>query len=792
MLEFVGLKKEMSESLADMMSFGDSEIFTFALPPESEDFTYGQRVNETKTFGGSVFDDYGNDTFKIVISGSTVNNDKKFIYKGTAAVPGYLTGEQEIFKLRDLLYKGGKLKNLEDKKVYLYDLSKMNAVQIAVKSGSKGSWWKVHITSLKIKRAKDKPFTYNYTLEMTAYYDEKKLGGGLFSNIASAVSSAMNIVSNIQTAVATIEMAVATVGSIRKGLENCKQIFESLQSGNFSALGKVSMAVGLGGSVERTLLGTSMVNSLYNSAKSLMNDVKTLSRWEDIGTSDIVKSGSVSEDEKFTVTFNANGGHFEDDKETYEESVSYSQCAAKPSAIPTRENYEFAYWHLLSEPNKEFDFDETPIKTAVTLYAKWTQTSAVVSFNSRGGSAVASQTVAIGGKATKPETIPTRQGYIFTQWCSNFAATIAFNFETPINADTTLYAAWERVTALSVDFESNGGSAVESQSVERGGKVLYPVTPTKENYVFAGWFTDEELTEEYDFSQEVTSSFTLYAKWTHSYCDVVFDAKGGSPAETQKVVIGGKAAKPEDPAKEGYTFAFWCSDSGATNEFDFNTPINADTTLYARWVLNEYTVAFNSNGGSAVESQTVSHGGLAVFPAMPEKEGYSFYKWCDKYLENEFDFSTPIERDMTLFARWFGNSYQFTFESNGGTAIEPQTVENGKQAQRVVPAKEHNTFVGWHSDEELTKEFDFSTPIEHDTTVWAKWKVDQFTATFESNGGSAVDAQTVDYGTALTRPQNPTKAGKSFAGWHSDSELTQEYDFSAPVTQDITLYAKWS
>ena len=80
MLEIMGLQKEEGFSLSSALNFSGSEVFTFALPPEAEDFDYSQRVTETKTFGGAVFDDYGNDTFKITISGSTVNNEKKLIY----------------------------------------------------------------------------------------------------------------------------------------------------------------------------------------------------------------------------------------------------------------------------------------------------------------------------------------------------------------------------------------------------------------------------------------------------------------------------------------------------------------------------------------------------------------------------------------------------------------------------------------------------------------------------------------------------------------------------------------
>lgn len=792
MLEFIGLT-EKEGGVAGLLNFGTSEIFTFALPPESEDFDYSQRVTETKTFGGAVFDDYGNDTIKITLSGSTVNNERKLIYKGTKALPGYLTGEQEIFKLRDLLYKSGKLINLEDKKVYLYDLSKMSMLQIAAGSPSKNNWWRVQIKSLKIKRSKDKPFTYNYTLEMVGYYEEKKEIPSLFgSGFADFVSQAQEVLDVVNESFAAIETAAGICADIGEGIKRTEELFEKINNGKMSAASIIQMS----GGAERLLLGTSVVNSTYNAAKSTVIMCNKLPEFNDkMGLSnETTKSGNISEDEKFTVTFDANGGHFADEKEKSEEKVSYSQTATKPSTDPTRENYEFSYWYQLSNSDKEFDFSGTPIKGDIILFAKWVQKKATVIFNSRGGSSVASQTVDIGGKATKPETDPARTGYNFTQWCSNFAATIAFNFETPITADTTIYAAWERITAVSVTFDTDGGSSVEAQNIEPGNKIVKPDNPTKQYYSFGGWFSDEECTTEFDFNTEITVAITLYAKWVRSYYKVTFDSKGGSDIEEQTVYNGGTVTVPETPpAKEGYTFAFWCTDSAATNQFNFETLITADTTLYARWVLNVYTVQFNSNGGSGIQNQSVNHGELVVFPLMPVKENYSFNMWCtDKTLEVEFSFSTPITSDRTLYARWFGSSYSFAFESNGGNSIPVQTIENGKKAQRVVPAKEGNEFKGWFIDEELEQEFDFDTPIEHDTTVYAKWQPEQFTVTFESNGGSDVESQTVDYGNTATQPDNPTKSGNAFIGWFSDEELTQGYDFSTSVAADITLYAKWS
>lgn len=138
-----------------------TDAFTFSVPPENEDFVFPQRKNETKTFGGGVVADYGNDFVQISLSGSTINQELKLIYKSKLGA-AEMTGEQEIFYLRDLLKKYGSQNNLQNKEVYLYSL---NGGGNFVKNNPK--WWKIYVGQLDISRSKDKPFCYNYKFTAT-------------------------------------------------------------------------------------------------------------------------------------------------------------------------------------------------------------------------------------------------------------------------------------------------------------------------------------------------------------------------------------------------------------------------------------------------------------------------------------------------------------------------------------------------------------------------------------------------------------------------------------------------
>lgn len=136
------------------------DAFVFSLPPQQEDFTFPQRVNETKTFGGVVVDDYGNDTIKITLSGSTVNNSFRMIRGGAKGViPRFVTGEEEIFTLQKKLKEYGESYSLAGKQTFLYELSFGAAL-----GGNK--WWQVWVQDLQIKRDRNSPFAYNYTLSM--------------------------------------------------------------------------------------------------------------------------------------------------------------------------------------------------------------------------------------------------------------------------------------------------------------------------------------------------------------------------------------------------------------------------------------------------------------------------------------------------------------------------------------------------------------------------------------------------------------------------------------------------
>lgn len=159
-----------------------------------------------------------------------------------------------------------------------------------------------------------------------------------------------------------------------------------------------------------------------------------------------------------------------------------------------------------------------------------------------------------------------------------------------------------------VTFNSNGGTNLNSVNVVHGSVLPEPdPAPTKVNSTFAGWYTDEQLTTPYNFNSQVTSNFTLYAKWNQSAVSytVSFDSNGGTPIQAQNVASGNTAAMPNpSPTKQGYTFAGWYIDDTLNTAFNFGTPITADITLYADWDFNrnDFTTIEIGGGTSITEA----------------------------------------------------------------------------------------------------------------------------------------------------------------------------------------------
>ncbi len=344
-----------------------------------------------------------------------------------------------------------------------------------------------------------------------------------------------------------------------------------------------------------------------------------------------------------------------------------------------------------------------------------------------------------------------------------------------------------------VTFDSYGGTPVPpAQEVEYGLTATEPADPTLKGYTFAFWYLgeDEQNATAYDFNTPVTENITLTAKWNINKYTVTFNSYGGTPVPpVQEVEYGLTATKPADPTLKGYTFAFWYlgEDEQNATAYDFDTPVTENITLTAKWNINKYTVAFNTDGGTPVPpAQEVEYGLTATEPAAPEKTGYTFDGW---YLGDEkYDFSAAVEQNITLTAKWTLNTYTVTFDPNGGNELaeadKTKAVKIGEAyGELPTPTRKGYNFAGWYTEAEegtvVTADTTVSAMTDH--TLYAHWeakKANVHIMIFKSNdlGTPIVDrAYTTDavYGDTLDLAEIDPSSYLDFdfeidGGWYDD------------------------
>ncbi len=421
-----------------------------------------------------------------------------------------------------------------------------------------------------------------------------------------------------------------------------------------------------------------------------------------------------------------------------------------------------------------------------------------ITFEENGGEEVEDLTISINSTSVNFPT-PVRDGYTFDGWYLDEALTQPFTLASLLTQTTalTLYAKWDAdVEEYTITFESNGGSAVTAITAAAGASVTAPADPTRSGYTFMGWYSDSALTTAYTFTTMPSENITVYAKWEIIVNNqtISFEENGGSVVADITQAIGSAVTAPANPTKVGYTFAGWYSDMALTTAYTFSTMPENPLTLYAKWTVNNYTITFEENGGSAVADITQAFGSAVAAPTAPTKVGYTFAGWySDMALTTAYTFSTMPAQNTTLYAKWTVNNYTITFEENGGSAVADITQAFGSAvAAPTAPTKTGYTFDGWFSDQALTTAYTFSTMPAANTTLYAKWIAANFTISFEENGGSAVTDITQAFGSAVVAPANPTKTGYTFAGWFSDQALTTAYTFTTMPAVNTTVYAKWT
>ncbi len=527
------------------------------------------------------------------------------------------------------------------------------------------------------------------------------------------------------------------------------------------------------------------------------------------------------------------------------ETVGYGDKVANKPGDLTEEGYSFKGWYKDSNYSEKFDFDSDTITGPTTIYAKWGSTVAYVAalnneVSKKGGTVSRDADIIddVRDADVKGSVATEKTGYDFKGWSTslggdiistdvNFVPTVTETGGTDYYKSVTFYANFVP-EKRKVEFINYGlGTKPQTQTVDYDTKATNPGNLTATGYQFDGWYTDETFTTPFNFDSTIKTDCKAYAKWLVTINYVSANTEKGTVTKDSETINALKGTPVGSTAQEntGYNFTKWTVGSATGTKVGDSKafkPTKSDTggtdlfkpaTFYANFASNIYTVTFNKKGHGVEEApqQQVEYKGKATSVTLTEP-GYTFGGWFkDNSCTESYDFNTPVEKSFTLFAKWSKTPIVITYKVKegegtvGGKQTDAHTVNaiDGDPNGCTAAAATGYHFVKWadKNGHTLTTENLKYVPkpneisnLYEEATYYAYFEKNTYKVNFEKNGhgDQNVPQQQVKYKEKATNPGNLTEKGYTFDGWYKDSLLTQKFDFNTEITQDTTVYAKWS
>ena len=326
----------------------------------------------------------------------------------------------------------------------------------------------------------------------------------------------------------------------------------------------------------------------------------------------------------------------------------------------------------------------------------------------------------------------TDENYLICQQCVKEAVSDPLHLMTdPVD---------ERPVFYEVSFEANGQTTI--QYLPKDSLIPEPAIPAAPTgYHFAGW------NPAYDTTSTVPQWGIHYQiVWKPNDYSFSFDSNGGTAVDTLTQTYDNAFVPPADPSRTGYTFLGW------QPALPDSVPA-ADMTFTAQWQVNTYTLAFDANGGTPVDTIVQNYDTALVPPADPSRTGHLFAGWMPALPD-----SIP-PHDAHYVAMWQRCDYTLQFDTDGGNALSPLRSPYGAAlVPPSPPQREGFNFLGWEP------QIPTYMPAS-DLTCKARWERAEFTLTFDSNQGSSVTAISQLYDTPITPPEPPVRHGYTFCGW---------------------------
>jgi len=455
---------------------------------------------------------------------------------------------------------------------------------------------------------------------------------------------------------------------------------------------------------------------------------------------------------------------------------------------------------------------DSPVSTSTGFTVNVTNFDATYTFNTTASSGVVTKGTAVGSNL--PLTV--------TSLTNGASSTITVT--TSKTNFTTQSSSVSGAALFTVTYDSQGGTTVTAGSFATGAPLSLPAGPTRTGYTFAGWFAAATggTALSTGYSPSNASAFTLYAQWTGIDYQLTFDANnstsGSAPSSLSYTTGGSALTLPGNSgtlARTGYTFAGWATAANGTGTSytaaQSGVSLTTNTILYAKWTANSYSITFDAQSGSSQSSISFTTGNTVTMPAASTRAGYTFAGW-NTAADGTGTNYTATQSGITfvistiLYAKWTANSFNATFNSQGGSAVSAVSFTTGSTL--ILPAEPTRagyTFNGWFAaasgGSALVSGY---SPINTSTfTLFAQWTGVGYQLTFNVNAatsGTVPASQSYTMGgTTLTLPGNPgtlARSGFIFTGWNTavDGLGTSFTASQAAVTilANTILYAKWT
>ena len=435
-----------------------------------------------------------------------------------------------------------------------------------------------------------------------------------------------------------------------------------------------------------------------------------------------------------------------------------------------------------------------------------------INYNLNGGTNSASNPTTYTNTMTSDIILeaPTRTGYEFTGWyeSSSCTGTAVTKIAQGSTGDKTLYAGWKTIN-YTISYELNGGT-------EPGNPVSYTIetaditlkNPTKTGYVFGGWYENASFSG--DAVTKITKGSTgnkkFYAKWSEQSYTISYQLNGGTNhAGNPTGYSGAVDVTLYAPARAGYDFEGWYTNSSFSGSpvTQIDAGSTGNKTFYAKWKAIQYTISYELNGGSMTGATTVyTIESADITLKIPTKTGYDFGGWYEN-ASFSGDAVTKITKGSTgnksFYAKWTAQTYTITYNLNNGenAAGNPQTYTPDDDEIVLKPATRTGyDFGGWYTSSNFSGTAVTTIPkgSTGNKTFYAKWIAQEYTITYNLNGGSNAagnpDTYTIEDSVTL---KDPTRTGFVFTGWYENAGCTgaKVTTIAKGSTGNKTFWAGW-